>query len=193
MDCFYLDIFICMLPFFLLKVNSRFYNDSYYILGKSIFSLLLYLVTIGLEYIFKEERPYPECIPFFYSEYGLPCRGIVFVTNVASSMLIYILFFRKNNDVYDKKWKYIYRFMWKCILIVTLLFLIFAYPLIVYLFYLCSIKQLITSLIFSLLTTGIFHFIIKKIIYKKISNQEIRKTENVKKILFISTSCDKNT
>ena len=63
------------------------------------FSVFLWLFTLGLQYAFKQERQYPECVPWFMDRYANPPSSIVAVVGSAITIVLFKLLFSKKITV----------------------------------------------------------------------------------------------
>jgi hypothetical protein len=150
--------------FFIGPVYS-FYKNKY----------MLGIIALSLQQLIKDLRPFPDCIPLLYSEYGLPAEEIVIVSNTAISILFYKIYaewMEKGPEPSLDSWKAkskekpksitkkLFKIIIRIINCVAILFFIFGYPFLIYCFHLCTIKQAILSLIFSVVSTTIICILI---------------------------------
>jgi hypothetical protein len=151
-----------------------FYKNKYYLFLTTFSSQMLGIIAINLQHLIKDLRPFPECTPLLYSQYGLPAEEIVIVSNTAISILFYKFYSewmdkglepivgsrktkrKKSKGITKKLFKIVIRVV-NC---VAILFFIFGYPFLIYCFKLCTIQQAVISLIFSVVSTTIICILI---------------------------------
>lgn len=160
---------LCFVPFFHMTVPFigaffSFYKNKYFLFLVTFSSQMLGIITINLQKLIRDPRPDPFCTPIFYSQYGLPDEAIVIVTNTAISILFYKIYanwlevgFIKKPKKKKKKKKSVPKKMITLVVrginFITVLFFIFVYPFLLYCFYLCTLKQAVLSLLFSIVAT----------------------------------------
>lgn len=100
-------IHIVMIPF---GIVYGFYQHNIYLIFAKIFSVILYLISFGFQFVVRWDRPYPECVPWFYTDYGFPAPEITSIVSTMTSMTIYSLIYQKLTrlecDVFDLKEAY---------------------------------------------------------------------------------------
>jgi len=179
--------FLTFIPFLHLNVILvgflySFYTDKYYLISITMFSAFSTVLSYGLQDIIGNVRPYLECKPFFYTRHGLPCPEIVSVTSTATSILMYTILFREVKVLMKRNPKYengiifvenktnrnrsILRYLITIVNILASVFFMFGYPLIIYLFKLCTVLQLILTTLLSICCTILFCFVIIRVFNK---------------------------
>jgi len=145
-----------------LGILFSFYKNKLFLLFITFSSQMLGIISISLQKFFKEPRPHLECTPDFYTQYGFPSNEIVVVTNTAISILMYTIYdkWKKKQKANKPKRKLTGKRVLKILAVIintiTVLFFSIGYPFIIYCFYLCTLRQAVLSLIFSMVSTVIF-------------------------------------
>lgn len=127
------------------------------------FKLFLILSSYALQISIQQQRPEPDCVPFFMSMYGFPSVEIVGICALTTTILIsyFLYFWYRNKRIYTelpkqssgKKFISIFFVIFE---ITSLLFFCFVTPFLFYLFYLNTIFQIIISISIGTIPTIIF-------------------------------------
>lgn len=161
---------------FVFALVYSFYEGSLFVFVITVFAKMMWLLTIGLQIYFAQERPFPDCVPWFMSNYGMPSAHIVGVISAVTSVLMYSLIYAKLEKKKKRKvWK-ILHFLEKLFYIIrmfglsaTAVFFYVVFPLAYWWLYLLTLTQVLASELFAIIATVIFTSFVKIILF---SNEE---------------------
>jgi len=182
LKCLYFVLFIPSCTF-LLSIIYTVYEGKLFILIVTIFSKLLWFFTLALQIFFKSERPFPECVPWFMSKYGIPSQEIVYVSSAITCVIMYSTIFqkmrkrRRNSNLtiqLERKSPDVLltlKLFWGLnifLLWLIIFFFLVIFPLTYWLFYLNTLKQVIFSQIFGIVLSLLFCVMFRYLIHENV-------------------------